>query len=228
MKINYVFSGFTKKSVQFLKDLALNNNKEWFDEHREIYETELRDKMKELCIALTPQMLSIDESFEVRPHRCISRINRDIRFSKDKTPYKTNLWLAYSLPLSSQEWQNYPGFFFEFTADYCMYGMGIYQPKRYVMDDIRDHITYAAVEFKQETEKLLRNGFEIYGEEYKRKLENNLDDYYQPWYHRKGLALIKKIPHDNKIYSEKIKEQIEADFCSLEWFYNFLKQSQPE
>lgn len=226
--MKYTFTGFTSETIRFFKDLEINNNKEWFDANRKIYEINVRGKMKELCEALAPAMKNIDMDFDLRSQRCISRINRDIRFSKDKSPYKTHLWLAFMHPVKSEEWVSYPGFFLEFNAHAYTIGMGMYQPKKTVMDDIRDHIGYLSEEFKLETEKLLANGYKIGGEEYKRTIKNNLPEYFQPWYNRKGIFVSKQSLIGDEIFSSKFQEILETEFLSLEWFYNFLKQSQPE
>ena len=78
---------FTEKSTEFFKMISLNNNKAWFEEHKKEYQDYLKTPLKELSEDLTPIMLDIDADFISQ----ISRINKDIRFSKDKKPYKTAL-----------------------------------------------------------------------------------------------------------------------------------------
>ena len=226
--MNYTFSGFTKDTFQFFRELERNNNKEWFDKNRKRYEVEVRDRFKELCISLVPAMKSIDVNFELRPHRCISRINRDIRFSQDKSPYKTHLWMTFMLPATAEQWISLPGFFLELGAEQYLYGMGLYQPKRVVMDDFRDHLSYRSEEFRKETEKILKRGFVVGGEEYKRPLKNDLDEYYQQWYHRKGIFVTKTKIIGEEALSSEFQQIIQEDFQALEWLYNFMKQSIPE
>lgn len=227
--MNYTFSGFSKDTFLFFKELGDNNTKEWFDANRKRYEKEVRDRFKELCLAFTPAMKSIDLDFELRPHRCISRINRDTRFSKDKSPYKTHVWMSFMIPIKAGEWVNYPGFFLEVGSDTYTYGMGFYQPKRVVMDDFRDHISYRAEEFKEMTQKtVFDRGFLLGGEEYKRPLANDLDEYFQQWYHRKGIFVIKTLPVGEEAFSSTFQKKIQDDFTQLEWLYNFFKQSVPE
>ena len=66
--MNYTFSGFTKETFQFFRELEQNNTKEWFDQNRKRYEVEVRDRFKELCVSLEPAMKSIDVDFDLRPH----------------------------------------------------------------------------------------------------------------------------------------------------------------
>jgi len=227
--MNYTFTGFAEDTFRFFKELEQNNTKEWFDQNRKRYETEVRERFKELCISLEPAMKSIDVDFELRPHRCISRINRDTRFSKDKSPYKTHLWMTFMLPASAENWVSLPGFFLEVGGDQYLYGMGLYQPKRAVMDDFRDHMSYRAEEFREVTQKtVIDRGFVIGGEEYKRPLANPLDEYFQQWYHRKGIFVTKTRKVGKEMFSSEFQRIVQDDFMALEWLYNFMKQSIPE
>jgi uncharacterized protein (TIGR02453 family) len=89
------FSGFTPDSFTFFRELARNNNKAWFDANRARYEAHVQSAFRTLLIALEPALLRLNPHFETsgRTNGNFSRINRDIRFSKDKTPYKPNYYL---------------------------------------------------------------------------------------------------------------------------------------
>ena len=89
------FAGFTKESFHFFHELARNNNKRWFDAHRDLYETHITGSFRSLLAELEPALLDLNPHFETsgRTNGNFSRINRDIRFSKDKSPYKSNYYL---------------------------------------------------------------------------------------------------------------------------------------
>lgn len=89
------FPGFTEHTFDFFQELAGNNNKMWFERNRERYETHVRGVFQSLLAALQPTLLKLNPCFEVagKVNRNFSRINRDIRFSKDKSPYKSNYYL---------------------------------------------------------------------------------------------------------------------------------------
>lgn len=215
------FNGFTLATIQFFKDLQDNNYKEWFEEHRSVYDNELVKPFKELISTLTPTMYNIDSQFELRPHRVLSRIYRDVRFSKNKDPYKTCLWMSFQIP--TPDWVNIPGFFMELNAETYFYGMGLFAPKKKTMDALRDSIAYDAKEFQAQTQKILDRGFVIYGDEYKRPIPNELSEYFQPWVQRKNLYVGKNIPINEDVFSPKFAEIIREDYESLVWLYNFLK-----
>lgn len=215
------FNGFTPATIQFFKDLQDNNYKEWFEEHRSVYDNELVKPFKELISTLTPTMYNIDSQFELRPHRVLSRIYRDVRFSKNKDPYKTCLWMSFQIP--TPDWVNIPGFFMELNAETYFYGMGLFAPKKKTMDALRDSIANDAKEFQAQTQKILDRGFVIYGDEYKRPIPNELSEYFQPWVQRKNLYVGKNIPINEDVFSPKFAEIIREDYESLVWLYDFLK-----
>lgn len=89
------FAGFTQDSFGFFADLAVNNNTAWFKANRERYDQHVVGAFRGLLAALEPFLLKLDPDFETagKTNRNFSRINRDIRFSKDKSPYKSNYYL---------------------------------------------------------------------------------------------------------------------------------------
>jgi uncharacterized protein (TIGR02453 family) len=91
-----------KDTFEFFRALAKNNKKVWMDANRERYQTSLVQPMRRLLEELTPRILDLDERFDVtgRTGTNFSRINRDIRFAKDKTLYKTQMYLKFEVPCS--------------------------------------------------------------------------------------------------------------------------------
>jgi uncharacterized protein (TIGR02453 family) len=91
---------FQKKTFQFFRELGKNNHKDWMDENRERYQACIVQPFRRLLEDLAPSVLSLNESFDVRGRTGanFSRINRDIRFAKDKTLYKTQMYLKFQLP----------------------------------------------------------------------------------------------------------------------------------
>jgi uncharacterized protein (TIGR02453 family) len=89
------FPGFKAESFAFFQDLAQHNNKAWFDQNRARYEEHVTGAFRALLETLTPFLLNLNPQFEIsgKTNGNFSRINRDIRFSKDKSPYKPNYYL---------------------------------------------------------------------------------------------------------------------------------------
>ena len=82
---------FTQEYLDFFKDLSNNNNKEWFHDNKKRYENNVKKPFLNFVIALIEEVSKIDNDINQDAKKCISRINRDIRFSKDKTPYNLHL-----------------------------------------------------------------------------------------------------------------------------------------
>ena len=97
------FRGFHPEAFRFFRRLARSNHKPWFDRNRALYEEHVAGALKGLFEALAPRMLALDPGFEVsgKTGRNFSRINRDIRFARDKSPYRRNLYL-YFIPRGAE------------------------------------------------------------------------------------------------------------------------------
>ena len=91
---------FTRETFQFFKDLGRHNRKEWMDANRERYQAAIVQPFRRLLEELSHVVLELNADFDIsgRTGPNFSRINRDIRFAKDKTPYKTNMYLKFSVP----------------------------------------------------------------------------------------------------------------------------------
>ena len=217
------FTGFTPAAIQFFLDLAENNYKPWFEANKAVYETELKEPFKALITAMAPAMYDIDNRFELRPYRVLSRIYRDTRFSKDKSPYKTCLWMTFQRPVT--DWMNYPGYFMELSADGYLLGMGLYAAKKQVMEEFRSKVESDPDYFRSITEELTsKRGFSIEGDLYKRPLSNELDEYFQPWMQRKSVWIMKKCPIGDEVFSQDIQRILEDDFTAMKDLYNFFSE----
>ena len=95
MHMDNAFGGFSAGSFTFFRELARNNNKPWFDQNRGRYERHVTGEFRGLLHALEVALLKLNPHFEIsgKTNGNFSRINRDIRFSKDKSPYKSNYYL---------------------------------------------------------------------------------------------------------------------------------------
>ncbi|MEZ4689881.1 MAG: TIGR02453 family protein [Ignavibacteria bacterium] len=119
------FLGFPKKALKFLKELSIpsNNNKAWFDEHRDIYEENLKKPMRDLIDTLAIEINKIDPDIVVN-YKSIFRINRDVRFAKDKRPYKEIYAAAFAFDrIKSAE---IPAFYFHFDSKEFLFASGQY------------------------------------------------------------------------------------------------------
>jgi uncharacterized protein (TIGR02453 family) len=95
---------FTRATFQFFRDLARNNRKVWMDANRGRYQQSVVEPFRRLFEEVSPAVLQLDSRFDTcgRTGANFSRINRDIRFAKDKTPYRAQMYLKFSAPFSGE------------------------------------------------------------------------------------------------------------------------------
>ena len=134
-------------SIKFLKDLKKNNNKPWFDENRKDYEsakTDFQNLIKEVIDKFSKKDPSIKT---LVAKSCLFRINRDIRFSKDKSPYKSNF--GASINKGGRKSMYTAGYYFHLEPGNCFIGGGLYQPDPEALKKIRQEIDYNFAAFKK-------------------------------------------------------------------------------
>ena len=100
---------FTQDYIEFFKELSRNNNKEWFHASKKRYEQSVKKPFVHFVSALINEVQKFDKSVTLDPKDCISRINRDIRFAKDKTPY--NLYLNAFVSEGGKKNKSIPGLY---------------------------------------------------------------------------------------------------------------------
>ena len=133
------------QSIKFLKQLKKNNNKAWFDAHRAEYEAARIDYSNFIQLVIDALAKSDPSISGLKAKDCIFRINRDIRFSKDKTPYKT----AFGASIKTGGRKScYAGYYFHFEPGQSFVGGGMWMPDAPVLKNIRQEIDYNFDEFK--------------------------------------------------------------------------------
>jgi uncharacterized protein (TIGR02453 family) len=131
------FSGFPKETVRFLRELTTYNDKAWFDAHRSDYEAAYVAPALAFVAAIGPKLRKISPAvaFEAKVNGSLFRINRDVRFAKDKTPYRNHidLWFWHG----GHRGREMPGFFFRLFADRLILGAGMHKFEKAQLDAYR-------------------------------------------------------------------------------------------
>ena len=137
---------FTNEYVSFFKELAANNHKEWFDQNRKRYESSVKEPFKKFVQHVITEFTKLDKSFEdLEAKDCIFRINRDVRFSADKTPYK--LYASAVISPGGKKSKSLSGVYVELTPEHVRVYSGVYEPNKEEIYDIRSHISANLDEF---------------------------------------------------------------------------------
>jgi len=140
------FPGFTEDSFEFFKELGANNNTAWFKTNRQRYDRHIVEVFRGLLQTMEPFLLKLNPHFETagKTNGNFSRINRDIRFSKDKTPYKSNFYLYV---FDSRRNRGDAGrFYLGLTADCLTIGFSIYGSAESAKRQREGHAAQSALE----------------------------------------------------------------------------------
>jgi uncharacterized protein (TIGR02453 family) len=132
------FGGFPDEALRFLRQLKRNNNREWFLAHKDVYEQKVKAPMTELVLELGFALHRQAPEFVVEPKRVIYRIYRDIRFSADKSPYKTHV-AAIFVPRQIPKKTGACLYFHVEPVEVLVAG-GVYMPDPTTLRTLRQHI----------------------------------------------------------------------------------------
>ena len=151
------FTGFGPGALGFLRRLGRNNRRDWFEQHRAEYEIEVRQPLAALVEEMDVRLAGIAPELLGDPRRSIFRIHRDVRFSADKSPYKTNAACQfYHRNAGRGAGQDAEGagagLYFQLADGDCFVAGGIWMPARATLDRIREEIA----ERHEELEEIVR------------------------------------------------------------------------
>lgn len=165
------FTGFPAEALQFFAALADNNYKSWFEAHKLNYQNDVLAPARDFVVALGERLrdLSPDVVADPRVNKSIFRIHRDIRFSKDKRPYKTHLALWFPAGASGGKFEN-PGYYFHMEPANIMLGVGLHSFSKPLLKAYRDAVVDPQLgpQLAQITAELLGKGYRVGSKTYKR------------------------------------------------------------
>ncbi len=134
-------------TLKFLKELKKNNNRPWFEANRKRYELAKADFLNFIQQVIDAHGKKDKSIAPLKAKDCIFRINRDVRFSKDKSPYKTNF--GASINKGGRKAMNTAGYYFHLEPGQLFIGGGIYQPMPPELNKVRQEVDYCFNEFKK-------------------------------------------------------------------------------
>lgn len=218
------FDGIPAEAGAFLRRLATHNERAWFTEHKATYQAAVLAPMRTLVAALAPAMAAIDPAFDLDPRgAAVSRIHRDTRFARDKSPYRTNQWIAFKH--RAKDWPNRPAYFMEFGPDRYRYGMGFYAATPSTMAAIRAHIAARPSRFLDAMAEARQAGFGLEGDEYKRpRAAADQPAAIQDWFRRKNAYLVRNEAVETLFDDPALPERLIAAFTAAAPLYRFLAE----
>ena len=214
-----MFQGFSDSTVDFLWGIRFNNERVWFEAHKDEFKSVLHAPMKELM-------------GEVYDHFChkypeqgfvckLSRIYRDARRLFGRGPYKDHLWFTVFKP--TEEEANVPVFWFELGPDDATWGLGCYCVRPMTMAKLRARLDADPAPMEALMRRLeTRPSLVLEGSEYKRPKSAAPSPLVAPWYLKKEFSFCHTEPISSALYSHELVERILADFEFLMPFYEYF------
>lgn len=214
-----MFQGFSGATVDFMWGIRFNNEKGWFEAHKEEYLTTFQRPMKALADevygAFTDRHPDLDLICKV------SRIYRDARRLHGRGPYKDHLWISIQKPAGA--WDEAPCFWFELSPDGWSYGMGFYSVKPATMARLRRQLQKRPEEMEALMRRLDRQReFTLSGESYKKPRAQAPSELLAPWYVLKGFSLSHDEALTEELFSREILERAKAGFDFLLPYYRYF------
>ncbi len=218
-----MFSGFSDDTIQFFLDLRFHNYADYFHNNHNRYVECVQKPFYDLIDFLAPVAKTIDPDMEVRPFKCLSRIHRDTRFSKDKSPYRDHLWFLFRKEGMPRD--NSVFLYGEFGPGRLDWGMGIWGEGKEMLDCFRKKITanpdgiMALIDDMGLPERHLALG----GRYYKRiDIPEVIPDRLKRWYSARDLYVGKVMADYGIAFSEKLANEIGQDYLALAPLYRLL------
>lgn len=213
-----MFQGFSQATNDFLWGIRFNNERPWFEAHKQTYLDHVQTPMRQLAQEVYEKFSARHEALPLMVR--VSRIYRDVRRLYGRGPYKSHLW--FSLRMAGDRWAERPVLWFEIYPAGYAYGMGIYEAKPATMARFRQDMD----EHPQTMMKLARafqkqTRFQLEGEEYKRA-KGHPQPPLDQWYNRKTIDLTCQREMDALLYSPGLVEELLDAFEELLPYYHYF------
>ena len=219
-----MFTGFTNETVHFFLDLRFHNYAGYFHEQHERYVTTVQEPFYELIEDLTPAILKIDPLSEVRPYKCLSRIHRDTRFSKDKSPYLDHLSFLFRRAGEARDKSVF--LYGEFGPDRLDWGLGIWGENRELMDIFRRKMAANPDGILAMIDDMDLPGHQLGlgGTVFKRiEVPAQIPPRLERWYRAKEMYVGKVMPDYHLAFTDRLAREMENDFLAMAPLYQTLR-----
>ena len=214
-----MFQGFSQEAVDFLWGIRFNNERSWFEAHKEQYLTLVARPMRELGEQVHT---AVEEEFpKLGLNLHVSRIYRDARRLHGRGPYKDHLWFTLRRP--KEEWVSQPAFYFELAPEYYSMGMGWYDATPLTMAKLRARIDRDPKTMETLTRRLARQKeFQLETEDYKRPRSAAPSKLLEPWYRTKSFSICHEDKLTDEVFSRDIVDRLKEGYRFLLPYYDYF------
>jgi uncharacterized protein (TIGR02453 family) len=220
------FEGFPRELLRFFEGLRKNNTKEWFHDHKKDYETYVKGPSEEFVMAMGERLRAIAPKVHAIPkvNQSLFRLNRDTRFSKDKSPYKTNLGIWFWE--GNRKRMECPGFYFHLDSKNLMLGAGLHIFPKELLGPYRDAVVDKkhGPELKKAVNRVGKLGYTVMGKHYKR-IPAGYDDTHKnaEFLLYNGLAAMHQSEVSEALLSKRIVEYAFSNFKKMSPIHKWLR-----
>ena len=214
-----MFTGFTDETVDFMWGIRFNNERGWFEAHKEDY----------LTYFYRPMAALADEVYDYLAHRRpdlglirkVTRIYRDARRLHGRGPYKDHLWFSVEQP--SEQWTAHPTLWFELGPESWSYGLGYYMARPVTMARLRARMDRDPKIMTDLTRRLKRQSeFVLEGEEYRRPKAQAPVPELEPWYRKKSFTLCHEAKLEEALFSRDLVDRLKKGYDFLLPYYDYF------
>ena len=224
-----MFTGFPEETVRFFLELRFHNDASFFHEHREEYEKFVKEPFYAFIEAMTPTVNKIADDMDLRPNRCLARIHRDTRFSKDKSPYRDHMWLLFRR--GGEERATSAMFWFELAPERVEWGIGFWDNNKPAMDALRKRMRDKPDEVLAalQSARVPDEGLEVYGDRYSRiSIPPDMPQALAELYPLKELYIKRTGVPIQTAFTQEIVERCSQDLLRLKPIYQLLRKAADE
>ena len=212
-----MFQGYRQETLDFLWGIRFNNDRTWFQAHKEEYLRCLYEPTAALGEEVYDRFAAKRPKLGLDLH--ISRIYRDARRLYGRGPYKDHLWFTLRRP--KEEWVSLPAFYFEIAPEYYSFGMGCYDATPVTMAKLRARIDRDPKPVEQLARKLEKSPFQLEGELYKRP-KGDPGPLLAPWYNRKSISFARDENCEGPLFQPELADQVLEGFRFLKPYYDYM------
>ena len=215
-----MFKGFTTETQDFFWALAFNNERSWFQAHKEEFETCVKTPFHALAKEILEGIAEMRKDIDWQVH--ITRIYRDARRLFGRGPYKDHLW--FSIKASGTDHVTAPSFWFTIGREGYGFGMGVFQPTAADRERYRAAIDAEPALFERYAREFEQQElFKMRGESYARA-KGDYEEPLKSWYNIKSFAMACDSPYGSELYDASLKDMILEGYKTLMPYFDLFRK----
>ena len=214
------FEGFTEQTFTFFMTIAFNNTAACMEANRPVFEAHVLQPFKALSNACASVLIQVDPRMDLRPVMggTISRIRRDTRFSRDKSPYRDHMWLDFRRKHEDM----HLAFSFDLSPRGAAYNMGVHAATPERLQQLRQYVLLHGERYKALHQELMAAQYAFIGDDYKRSMAQTDDPILRAFAHKRWFAYHKQVPLRDTM-TPAFADTLRSAFLQLAPMYTYLR-----